>query len=158
MDGEQGRHASALGVDAAHQMAGALGSDHHDVDIFRGLDGFEMDGEAVGEAENFAFAQMRLDGFLVELGHGLVGRENLDPVGALGGFGGGKDDHSIGGGLFGRFAIGIEADDDVVSAVAEVLRLGVALGAVAEDGNGFALEGGWVGVVLVEDCGHGKAP
>ena len=97
---------------------------------------------------------MRLDGGGVELGLGLVGRENLDPVGALGGFGRGQDGHAVGTSLLSGAALGIETDDDVVSAVAEVLRLRVALRTVSENGDGFALEGRWVGIFLIEDCGH----
>ena len=48
----------------------------------------------------------------------------------------------------------IEPDDDVVAAVAEVLRLGVSLAAVPHDGDGFALQGGWLCVTLVENSGH----
>src|SRR5258708_39278672 len=122
-------------------MAGALRRDHDHVHIFRRLDGFEVNREAMREAENFTFVQMRLDGRFVEFGLGLVGRENLYPVGAFGGFGGSDHGHSIRARLLGRTTLWIEADDDVVSAVAEVLRLRVSLRAVSEHGNGFALEG-----------------
>src|SRR5271154_3946667 len=97
---------------------------------------------------------MRLDGGLVELGLGLVGRENLDPVGALGGIGRSDNGHAIGTGLLGGAAIGIESYDDFVSAVTEVLRLRVSLRAIAEDGYGFALEGFWLGIMLIENFGH----
>src|SRR4029077_4520406 len=120
-------------------MARALRRDHDYVYIFRRLDGLEVNRKAVREAENFAFVEGRLDGRFVELGLSLVGRENLDPVGALGGFSWSDHGHSIGARLLGGAALGIEADDYVVSAVTQVLRLRVSLRPVAENGNGFAL-------------------
>ena len=51
------------------------------------------------------------------------------------------------------------ADDDVHAAVAEVLGLGVALRAVADDGDGLALERVEVGVFVVVNRGcHGVTP
>ena len=50
-------------------------------------------------------------------------------------------------------AAGALADDDVEAAVAEVLGLGVALRAVADDGDRLALEEREVGVVVVVDRG-----
>ena len=108
------------------------------------------------EAENFSFAQVRLDGRFVELSLRLVGRENLDPIGALGGFGWSDDRHAVGTSLPGGAALGIESDDDVVSAIAQILRLRVSLRTIAEYGNCFALQRGRIGIVLIEDCGHEK--
>src|SRR5580698_9584518 len=97
---------------------------------------------------------MRLDRFFVKIGLRLIRGENLDPVGALGGFGWSEDGHAIGTRLLGGAALGIEADDDFVSTVAEVLRLRVSLGTVAEDGYRFALEGFGLRIVLIENFGH----
>ncbi len=120
-------------------MAGALRRDHDHVHIFRRLDGLEVNREAVREAENLSFVEGRLDSRFVEFGLSLVRRENLNPVGALGGFGRSDHGHSIRASLLGRATLGIEADDDVVSAVTQVLRLRVSLRPVPENGNGFAL-------------------
>ena len=49
---------------------------------------------------------------------------------------------------------GPQADDDVDAGVLEVQRVGVALGAVADDRDGLAVEEGEVCVVVVE---HGGA-
>ena len=55
------------------------------------------------------------------------------------------------------FDAGIEADDDLDAAFLEVQRVGVALGAEAEHGAGFAFENGEVGVFVgVDFCGHGE--
>src|SRR5882672_571389 len=155
MNRQQRGHASALRIHAAHQMAGALGCDHHHVNVFRRLNRLEMNAEAMREAKNLALGQMRLDRGLIEVGLSLVRRKNLNIVGAFGRLSGSDDRHPVGSSLLGRAALRIEADDDVVSAIAQVLSLGVSLGAVAEDCDGFALEGGGVSIVLIENSGHG---
>ena len=137
-------------------MARALGRDHHHVHIFRRLDGLEVNRKAVREAENLSFVQVRLDGRFVKLGLGLVGRENLELVGALGGFGRGENGHAIRARLLGRAPLGIEPDDHVVSAVTQVVRLRVSLRTVAENGDGLALQRGRIGIVLIKDCRHWK--
>jgi hypothetical protein len=86
-----------------------------------------MNREAVREAEDFSFFQMRLDGGFEEVGLGLVGRENLDPVSALGGLGGSDNGHAVRPRLLGRSTLGIEPDDHFVTAVPQVLRLRVSL-------------------------------
>ncbi len=102
MYGQQRWNAAALRIHAPYQVAGPLGRNHDHVDVFRGLDGLEMNGEAVRETEYLSFAQMWPDGRLVEGSLRLIGRENLDPVGALRGLGGGDDDHSVRPRLLGR--------------------------------------------------------
>ena len=61
--------------------------------------------------------------------------------------------------LFGdlaRLGARVEADDDLAAAVLQVERVGVALGAVAEDGQGLVLEDAEVGVLVgVDFGGHG---
>src|ERR1700733_13310738 len=82
MDGQQGGHASALRINTPQQMAGALGRDHDYINVFRRLNGLEVNCKSVREAENLAGMQMRLDRRFVEIGLGLVGRKNLEPIGA----------------------------------------------------------------------------
>src|SRR5258708_22793732 len=120
-------------------MARALWRNHDHVHIFRRLDGLEVNRKAMREAENFAFVEGWLDGRFVEFGLSLVRRENLNPVGALGGFGWSDNRHAVPARLLGGAALGIEPDDDVVSAVAQVLGLRVALRPVPENCDGFAL-------------------
>jgi hypothetical protein len=50
MDGEQTRNTAAALKFAAHQMAGAFGSDHQDIHILGRHDGFEMNIESVRRA------------------------------------------------------------------------------------------------------------
>jgi len=58
---------------------------------------------------------------------------------ALGSFGRSDNRHAVRARLLGGAALGIEADDDVVAAVTQVLRLRVSLRPVAENCDGFAL-------------------
>ncbi len=109
MDGEQRRNSAALGINATDQMARALGRDHDDVDVVRRLDGLEVNAEAVRDAQHFAGMEVRLDLRLVEFALGLVGREDLDPVGALGGLIGRDHDHAVGFGLLSGGPVGVEA-------------------------------------------------
>ncbi len=156
MDGQQRRNAAALGVNAADEMAGTLGRDHDDVNVVRRLNGFEVDAEAVRDAQHFAGMKVGLDLRLVEFALGLVGREDLDPVGALGSFVGRDHDHAIGFRLLGRGSVGVEADDDFVSAVAEILCLGVSLTAITQNGDGLALQSIGICIFFVKNCSHRK--
>ena len=60
--------------------------------------------------------------------------------GGLGGFGGGQDLQAGGFGLGPALAAGVEADHHVDAGIAQVQRVGVALAAVADDGDRAALQ------------------
>jgi hypothetical protein len=120
-------------------VARALGRDHHDVDVVGRLDGLEVNTEAVRHAQDFAGMQVRLDLRFVEFALGLVGGEDLDPVGALGRLIRRHYYHAVGSRLLRRGAVRVEANDHLVSAIAQVLRLGMALAAIAENGDGLTL-------------------
>ena len=83
LDGDEHRHAAALGVLAADQVARALRRDHRDVDTGRRLDVAEADVEAVPEEERVAVDQVRLDRLGVQLPLDVVGRQDHDQVGLL---------------------------------------------------------------------------
>ena len=57
--GDEARHAAALGVGAAHEVAGALRGDHGHVDARGRGDLAEADVEAVGEEQGVAGRQVR---------------------------------------------------------------------------------------------------
>src|SRR5580704_6400437 len=82
----------------------------------------------------------------------------MDPVGALGGLIRRYHHHAVGASLLCAVAVGVEAHDDFAAAVAQVLRLRVSLAAVAQDGDGFALQGLGIRVVLVKNGSHWEAP
>ncbi len=146
VDGHQAGHAVAFLVLAADQVAGALGGDHADVDAGGRGDLLEVDREAVGEEQQVAGGDAVGDVGLPDLGLLLVGQQDHHRVAAAGGFG---DVEHLEAGLFGLGAAGgvrAQADDDVDPGVLQVERVGVALRAVAEDGDGLAVEQREVGV------------
>ena len=139
-------------------MSRALGRDHHHVHVGGRNDGLEMNAEAVRDAENFSGMQIGLDELLVDLRLGLVGSENLDPVGALGGLVGSHHDHAVGPRLLGALASRVEPNDDFVSAVAKILRLRVSLAAIADDGDRLALQCLGLRVAFIKNSNHQRAP
>ena len=149
-------HAGALGELATDDVARALGGAHDDVDVLGGLDVAVVDVEAVREGEGVAGLEVVLDVLLVDLGLSLVGGEDHDDVRLLGG-GVHVDDLEAGlAGLLGGLGALAEADADVAAGVHEVQRVGVALGAVADDGDLLVLDDLGLAVVLVVD-GDGHA-
>ncbi len=125
---------------------------------FGGTIGLEMDREAVAEEQRLALGEVRLDVLLVGGRLLGVGQRDEDHVArgctasAVS-----KTSKPFSSATVTRFAAGIEADDDLDAAVLEVERVGVALGAEAEDGAGFAFEDAEVGVFVgVDFAGMGK--
>ena len=90
----------------------------------------------------------------IEFGRGLIGDQDHDHVGPLGGFGDGGDFKAgllrLGDGL----GVGGEADFDLDAGVLEVEGVCVPLGAVADDGYLFRLDEGEVGIVIVVGRRH----
>ena len=98
--------------------------------------------------------QIRLNVLLVNRRLGLIGREHVDPVSPLGSLIRSHHDHAIGASLLRARAVRLQADDNLVPAVAQVLRLCMSLAAVAQDGDGLALQSLGISVVFVEDSSH----
>ena len=155
IDGEQGRYAAALAVHAAQQVTRTLGRDHPDVDELRRRDPTEPDVEPVGEHQQLARPQVRRDIGVVDRLLGGVGDQDHDDVG--------RADrvpdiaHPQAGLLRQRSALRgrLQADHDVDPALAQVLGVGMALAAVADDGDGLAIEGRRVRIgVVVHARGH----
>ena len=156
LDGDDVGDAAAGLVLAAHRVARALRGDHDHVDALGRLDVAEADVEAVRRTTRVLPArQVVLDVVGVDAALVLVGREDHDDVGPLGGVGDRLRPRS-------RpprpsrfdFESVLEADDDLDARVAQVLRVGVALRAVADDGDLLALDERQVGVLVVEDLSH----
>src|SRR6202020_25610 len=112
----------------------------------------------VRESQNLSGMEIWLDVLLVNRRLGLVRGEHVNPVGTLGGFIRRHHHHAIGASLLRAWAVRFQPYDDLAAAVAEILGLSVSLAAVAQDGDGFALQGIGIGVVFVENCGHREAP
>src|SRR5215471_1499179 len=145
-------------VNAADKMAGALGRDHHYIDVVGRNYGFEMNAEAVRNSKNFSGVQIGLDELLIKLVLCLIGRKNVDPVSALCRLVWGDHDHAIGASLLGALTVGIEPDDDFMSAVAQILRLGMPLAAITEDRDGFALQRLGICITFVKNRYCHRAP
>ena len=133
--GDERGNADAFGVEFADAVAGGLGRHHRDIDIGGRSDRAEMDIKAVGEHERLARGHMRGDLIVVEVGLYMIGDEDHDHVGRLGGVGRGEYLQAGGLGLGDALAAGGQADDDIDSGIAEVEGVGVALAAVADDGD-----------------------
>ena len=122
-------------------------------------DGAEADVEAVREHQGLGLAvgalglQAGLD-LLVDLRGGLVGDEEHDDVGPLGGFGGAGDFEAGELGLLRVGGAGAQADFDVHAGVLEVEGVRVALRAVADDGDLLGLDEGEVSVLIVVGLCH----
>ena len=145
------RHAGTLGVLTTDDMARALRGAHDDVDVLGSLDVAVVDVEAVGEGQGVAGLQVGSDVLLVDLGLQLVGNEDHDDVAFLGGLVHGGD---LQAGLFGLSpALGAlaQADAHVDAGIHEVEGMGMALGAVTDDGDLLALDDLRIDVVFVVD-------
>src|SRR6185437_11819227 len=135
LDREKTWYTASLDVLGSHQMAGALGRDHKNVDAGGGLDELEMDVEAVAEGQILARRELGGDFGLVNFGAHLVRHQHHHDVGAARGLGGLENRQTLLGGLLPRGAVLAEPHAYVHSAVAQIERVGMALAAEAEDGD-----------------------
>ena len=118
-------------------VTGAHGGDHGNVDVLAGLDEAEVDVEAVGEHQHGAGLEVILDAGFVNFRGEFVGDEHHHHIG-FGGLRDGQGSKLVFLGLLsGGTGSFMDTDDNVHTAIAQVLRVGVALAAVADDGNGF---------------------
>ena len=86
----------------------------------------------------------------------LVGQQDRDDVGLLGGLGGRDRLKTVLHGLLVIGRAGQLGHDHLAAAVAEVLGVAMSLRAVAQDGDGLVLQQRDIGVFVVVDfCGHG---
>ena len=121
-------------------MTGTFGGGHEDVDVGGRHDLLIADVEAVGKGDGVAGLQVGSDGLLINIGGALVVDQHHDDVGLFGGFRGGVDFKTVCHGLGPGFAAHMQADDHVAAAVAQVQRMGVTLGTIADDRDLLALE------------------
>src|SRR6185436_16993569 len=124
---------------------------HRDVDVGRRHHLVEVDVEAVGEHQHLALAEPAADRLLEDRALRLVGQQDHHHVAHLGGVGHRRHLQTILLGGRPRLAALVEADDDILTGVAEVQRVGVALAAVAHDRDLLALEEAEIGVLVVVD-------
>jgi hypothetical protein len=143
---------------APHQVAGALGGHHGDVDGVGRADVAVVDVEAVGEEQRVAGLEVGGEVAGVQVPLDGVGDQHHDQVGPGGRLGGGGHlEPGRLGPLPAGGALG-QPDAHLAAGVVQRQRVGVPLGAVAEHGDLARLHQAEVGVVVVVDGGHGKEP
>jgi len=151
---DQLRHAAALRVGAAHGVAGRLGRDHPYIEIGARHDLAVVHVEAVREHQRAALLDVGLDLVAVDLGDIFIRQQDHDHIGLLDRISHLRD---LQPGLLhlgpARAALA-QADDDLHAAVVEVLRVGMALAAITDDGDGLALDEGQITVFVVKNF-HG---
>ncbi|MPN21525.1 hypothetical protein SDC9_168905 [bioreactor metagenome] len=130
-------------------MAGALGGDHDHVQIFTRHDLVVVHVEAVGESQGCALLDVGLDVFLVHLRDVLVRQQDHDEVCSLDRLIDFLDLQAGSLGLVPRRATLAHGDGDLDAGIVQVLGVGVALRAIADDGDLLALDQGEVGVLVV---------
>jgi hypothetical protein len=146
-------HAAALGVFAAHRVAGALGRHHDDVDAGLGLDQAEMHVQTMGKGDRRALAQVVMDVFAVGVGLKLIGHGEHDQVAPGGGLGDAHDLQALALGLGGAGGAFAQRHDDVLgAAVAQVQRVGMALAAIAQDRHLLVLDQVHIAIAIVVDA------
>jgi len=149
VDGDQGRHAATLEEFGAHGVARALGGDHDHVQIFTGHHLVVMHVEAVGEGQSGTLLHVGFHFGVIDFGNGFVRQQHHDQIGALHGLG---DFFHFQTGLFGLGPGGTgfaQANGDLDAGILQVLCVGMALGAVADDGDFLPFDQGEVGVLVV---------
>ena len=150
LDRDQAGNTAALEELAAHQVTRPLGRDHADINARRWLDLFVVNREAVAEQQHVALSDAVADLLLPNVVVSLVGQQDHHEIAATSGL----DDRQDLEALLARLGDGggvlTESDDDFHARVLQVQGMGVALGAVADDCDGLAVEQMQVSVVVVE--------
>ena len=156
MDRDQAGDAAALHIFAADGVAGAFGCDHDHVHILARLDQAEMDVEAMGKGQRRARAQIGVDVVGINGGLMLVGGQDHEHVGPSGGFRVRHDLEARTLCLLGGGGAGAQRDRDFGdAAVTQILRMGMTLRTIAQDGDLLALDQADVRIVIVinlHDC------
>ena len=110
-----------------------------------------MDVEAVGEHERLAGGEVGGNALLVEGSLLLVVDEDHDDVGSLGSLGARHDLETLSLGLCPALGALVQADDHVDAGILQVQCMGMALGAVADDGDGLAGQLLQIAVLLIKN-------
>ena len=131
-------------------MAGGFRRNHDDVQIGARRDLAVVNVETVGEGERGAFFDVRFD-VAVNLGDVFIRQQNHDDIRVFDRFFHRFDGKAGIDRFFPAGAAFAQTDDDVHAAFVQVVGVGVALRAVADDGDGFALQYAHVGVFVVID-------
>ena len=158
LNSDQAGYALAYLVLGTYGVAGALGSDHDNVNVLGGLDAAEVDVEAVCKSQSLALGQVGLDALLVELCLLLVVDEDHNDISNLCSLCSGHNLETLLLGLCPALAALVQTYDYFNAAVLEVECVSVALGAVTDDSNGLAAQSLQIAVLLIENSCHNKLP
>src|SRR5581483_4848975 len=154
LDGDERRGADPLLEGPAHEVSGALGRDHRDVDALGGHDRAEVHAEAVREHQHVAGVQVGGDVPRVDRGVGRVGQQHHDDVALRRRLGRRQDAQSGRRRRLPRPRALAKADPDVVPGVLQVERVRVALASEPEDRDPLPIQGRAVHVALAVDRRH----
>ena len=155
---DQAGHTLALYILAAHGVAGAFGRYHDNVYILRRLDQVKVDVEAVGKHQYVALFQVGGNLGRVNIRRQLIRHQHHNKIARLGCL---VDLHDLQAGLFRLFPAGralAKAYHYVYPGLLQVLRMRMALAAIADDGNGLAVQQPQVAIVVIVFLNHFKHP
>src|SRR5579859_4035489 len=154
LDRDQGRNAAAFREYFAHPVARSLWCDHAYINVFGGDDSAVTDVESVCEHQRLSLAHGRSNVFVVNCRLRRIGSEDHDDVGPLGGIGNGEHLEAGALGLLDGPAGGRQADAYIDARVLEIQRVGMSLGAIADNGYFFSLDQRKIGILVVISLGH----
>ena len=149
LHGNQAGHALALHVLAADGVAGALGGHHDHVDVLSGFYELKVDVKAVSEHQHVALFHVRSYLFVIDVGGDLIRHEHHHNVGSLGRL---RHLHDLQAGrlrLRPACAVLTQANDNINTALVQVLCVRVALAAVTHNGNGLSVQKAQVAVRVI---------
>ena len=156
LHGHQTGHALAGHVGGTDGVAGALGGGHEHVHAGGRHDLLIADVEAVGKGQGLALGHIGGDVLLVDVGLDLVVDEHHHDVAPLGSLGDGHDLQAGGLRLGPALGTGPQAHANVAAGILQVEGMGVALRAVADDGDLLAVQIAELTVLLVVHLCHGN--
>ena len=156
-DRDQAGHAAAALILRSHGVARALRRDHQDVEIRAGIEQVEVHVEAMREHQRGALFHVVVQMLAVDIALQFIGGEHHDKVRPFGGIGDFHHFEAGGLGFFGGSRALAQRDGDILDAgILQVQRMGVALAAIADDDDLFALDQVQVGVAIVINT-HGRS-
>ena len=137
-------------------MARPLGGNHHYVHVRGRHNQLKTNVEAVGKAEHLARGEVGRHGGFIDLLLHLVRQQQHDPVRPGCRLLHRRHLQAIRPGFDGGAAPLVEADNHLHPAVPEIEGMGMALGAIADDGHRLCVQDREVSVVVVKKVGHRK--
>ena len=131
-------------------MARALRRNHQHVEILAGLNKVKVHVETMREEQRRALLHIGLQFVAVNIGLQFVRRQHHDDIGPFRGFHNRHHLQALALGLLDRWGTGAQRHHNVLAArVAQIQRMGMALRAVADNGDILALDEIDVGVTII---------